>query len=266
MKKVNFAYHTGEYASTPPELVGMFALGGGGLMEAPYRHFGEVRRFKAMVGSLNRQLNVLELGSGNGRWVGTIAPLVGHYTAVDLTPEAVAIARETAAKKQIDNVAFYEMSITDFRGDRPYDVIYFSGVSQFLDDDALGGVLSVLAPWMKPTTIIIDRSTLNIHERSVTNTDDYFSIYRTPAELDGILRDHGFECVERTPSYRILRGMNRLRDHPRRRLYLERLVRATRPLSLFGMLFVTFLADVMRPTDVSARGWSHDFSLYRKAR
>lgn len=265
MKTVNFAYQTGSYDTTPPELIGCSPLGGGGVMEALYRHFFEVRHFQRLVGSLDKSMNVLELGSGNGRWVETLAPRVGHYTAVDLTPEAVAIAQEMAARKNITNVDFHTMSITDFRGNRPYDVIYFSGVSQFLDDGALGKVLDDLALWIKPSTVIVDRSSLNFEARSITDTDTYFSIYRTPGELDAVFAARGLKKTYRASSYRYLRGMEYFDHRPNKYRALLKLVAATRPISFHVMNFVIWLADTFNPVDLIKRGWSHDFSVYRKA-
>jgi SAM-dependent methyltransferase len=263
MKRVNFAYLTRSYATTPPQLVGMYPLGGGALLEAPYRHYFEVRHFKKLV-ALTKDMNVLELGSGNGRWVNALAPLVKHYTAVDLTPEAVAIARDTAAKNGIRNVALHETSISDFKGERLYDLIYFSGVSQFLQDDELGQVIDTLNACTKSSTAVIDRSTLNFGARSVTDTSDYYSIYRTPEELDAVFREYGYARNYRKTSYRYMRGASRLQRHPRIERELQKIIPMTQPLSLYLMLFVSFVADVVNPIDPVARGWSHDFSRFEK--
>ena len=77
MQSVNFAHLDGRYKDTPPQLVGMYPLGQEGLLEAPYRRYFETRHLKKIV-RFHERMNILELGSGNGRWAVSLAPLVYH--------------------------------------------------------------------------------------------------------------------------------------------------------------------------------------------
>lgn len=260
MANINLSDLDKSYSKTPPELVGVYPLGGGGIIEAPYRHFFELQHLKSIV-NFTSKMNVLELGSGNGRWIASLAPLVAHYTGVDITHEALDIARKVVACKVIPNVDFHEMSILDFYGDRPYDFIYFSGVSQYLDDDQIHRVLNNLSRWIKSETIIVDRSTVNYRQREILSRTDYYSLFRTPQELEHIFKNHGYCLKTHKRSYRFLRGGRFLRQ-PIISKYLPILVGACSPLSLYTMFGLTFLLDLIYPIPFEGGDRSHDFHLF----
>lgn len=262
MDKVNFADLDGRYQNTPAQLVGMYPLGGGGLVEAPYRHYFELQHLSKIV-RFHHAMNVLELGSGNGRWAVSLAPLVSDYTGVDLTPRAIEIAQGVVSGRMIKNVTFHEMSILDFKGDRPYDVIYFSSVSQYLEDDQIHQVLNNLSSWVTPSTIIVDRSTVKYRQREILERPGYYSILRTPDELDKIFKEHGFALSYYKRSYRFLRGAQFLIHPPLNRI-LPAIVKWTQPVSLYLMLALSWIADIINPIPFKEDDWSHDFLLFKQ--
>jgi SAM-dependent methyltransferase len=265
-KNVNFVDLDSRCAAapggTPRQLVGVYPLGGGGAMEAPYRHFFELRHFLS-IAPLRPDMSVLELGSGNGRWALSIAPLVQTYTGVDLSPRAVEIAREDAASRGLRNVDFRELSILDFRPDRAYDLIYFSGVSQYLEDEQLGAVLQNLSPGFKPDTLIIDRSTVNYRAREILRRENYYSILRTPEELRALFAERGFRLDYCRRSYRFLRGARFLTARPWNRL-VTAFVLGVQPLSLWLLYGFSWLADTLHPIPFEGGDRSHDFLVFRR--
>jgi len=264
MENLNFADLDGSLKETPPELVGMYPLGGGGLVEAPYRHYFESRHFKKIV-RLAKHMRVLELGSGNGRWALTLGPSVRSYTGVDVTPHAVQIAREAVERHAIRNCSFQQASILDFRAEgKTYDLIYFSGVSQYLEDEQLDDVLGNVELATSRNTIIVDRSTINYGWRDTVRRPGYFSILRTPEDLKQIFKKHGFELTYIKRSYRFLRGARFLLQLPRINVLCS-IINATRPLSLYTMLGVSALADSLRPHAVTNGDWDHVFLRFEKA-
>jgi SAM-dependent methyltransferase len=264
MAAINFADLDGRYKNTPPQLIGMYPLGGGGLVEAPYRHYFECRHLERII-HFGKQMNILELGSGSGRWAVSLAPLVNHYTGVDLTHKAVVIAREAIAAQRISNAEFYEQSILDFKGNRPYDVIYFSGVSQYLENDQLQRVLDNLSPWMTPGTVIVDRSTISYRAREVVSRKDYYAILRTSQEIRDIFRPYGFFLKYSKRSYRFLRGARFLLRPPLDRI-LPQVVQLTAPASLWMMLGASFVIDHLHPIVYEGGNLSHDFLLFNRSR
>lgn len=258
MEQVNFADLDQRFEDTPPELVGMYPLGGGGLLEAPYRHHFESVHFKKIV-RLTRTMHVLELGSGNGRWATEIAPLVSSYTGVDVTPRALEIARNAVKCRGIRNCQFLEASILDFKGNgKVYDLVYFSGVSQYLDDQQLSSVISNLLPCMAESVIIVDRSSINYGNREVIEWPGYYTILRTHAEMGAAMSEYGFHMTYARRSYRFLRGARYLQASHCAAILLK-LSSATRPLSLYLMLLASFVADCLRPKSRGKGDWDHVF-------
>jgi SAM-dependent methyltransferase len=261
MGTINFTDHDRSRQQTPPELVGMYPMGGGGLIEAPYRHYFELHHLRKLI-RFNRNMNILELGSGNGRWAVSLAPVVAHYTGVDFTPRHIQVAREAVAAKGISNAEFREDSVLSFKGDRNYDVIYFGSVSQYLEDDQIHELLKNLSRWIAPSTIMVERCTVSYSARIEVRKADYFSNYRTPLELDGIFRMHGFSLCYYKRSYRILRGGRALRR--RYEHVLPRYIWATAPLSLWIMLGMSWLADLVKPVPWPNPADSHDFLIFKQ--
>jgi SAM-dependent methyltransferase len=237
-------------------------MGRGGLLEASYRHYFEVRHLKRFV-RLERTMSVLELGSGNGRWILSLAPLVKHYTAVDFSRQALDVARKGIRAAGLDNVELHEQSILDFRGDGRYDVIYLAGVTQYLQDEEIRRLMENLAPHIGQGTVIVDRSTINVRAREILERDGYYAIFRTPAELRALLARHGFHGTYQRRSYRFMRGGRLLQAGPLKRI-MPVLVRALRPVSLYLLLGYSWLADVVRPIPFEGGDRSHDFFVFRR--
>lgn len=226
----------------PDDLVGMIPIGEGGLSEVEYRHYFELKHLKKIV-KFTHDMNVLELGCGNGRWIRSLAHYVNHYTGVDFSKKALNIARKKTM--WIGNVSLYNQSIVNFwcrRTRMLYDVVYFGGVSQYIEDDEMHTILDNLKSCVKPTTVIVDRSTVNLEKRGVIKTDEYHSIYRTSQELKDIYEKHGYGCIYQKQSYRYLRG---------------------KPISLnnYIMLLQSYILDLSSPVK---KDWSHDFFVFMR--
>lgn len=263
MASQNFADLDPRYAQTPPELVGVWPLGGGGIIEAPYRHHFELREFLRTI-TLDRSMHFLELGSGNGRWALSLAPGVASYIGVDITPRAVAIARARADENGLTNTEFICDSISNFRSNQVFDVVYFSGVSQYLDEPALTDLLAVLAPNIAADAWIVDRSTISTLADSVVDVHETFSsTLRTVPQLSAIYGRAGGELVRQCPSYRAFRGGHLLCRRPLEH-WLAAAVRGVAPVSLHLMLAWSWIFDQFFPVDIVQRGWSHDFLFFRR--
>ena len=249
----------------PPQLVGMTPLGGGDVFEAPYRHFFEFKHLKRII-PFGHNMNVLELGSGNGRWATSIAPLVKHYDCVDLSEVGMRIALKSIKNKGLSNVDFHVESIVDFSGDRFYDVIYFSGVSQFLTDEQIRRVLGNLSEWINQNTIIVDRSTISFEKRTTMEVGNYYSIYRTPNEIINIFKYCGYQLKYQKTTYRFLRCARivaNLKICP----FLTSLTIAIQPVSYYLMLLFSFIVDMISSAPVEYEGLqqSHDFFKFKKS-
>jgi SAM-dependent methyltransferase len=66
--------------------------------------------------------DVLELACGPGTWTGELARLAASVTAVDASPEMLAIA---SAKSGVHGVRFVQADLFSWRPERRYDVVFF---------------------------------------------------------------------------------------------------------------------------------------------
>ncbi len=208
-------------------------------------------------------MNLLELGSGNGRWITAIAPLVKHYDAVDFSHHAIEIARESIVSLNLNNVNLIEESVIDFYSSRKYDVIIFSGITQYLQDDEIRKIIRNISPCLTNNTIIIDRSTINYKKREILQSHDYYSIFRTPSELQNIFSDFGFVLTYQKRSYTFLRGGKMYLFKPIYNIFLL-FAKILGPFFFEFLHFFSLMADLIYPIPFEGGDRSHDFFIFRK--
>ena len=80
-------------------------------------------RIARLVAEMQPTGTVLEIACGTGLWTEAIADLAETVTAIDVAPEAVAIARERVSST---NVRFEVADIFSWRTAARFDVIFFS--------------------------------------------------------------------------------------------------------------------------------------------
>ncbi len=107
--------------------------------------------------------SVLELACGPGVWTGQLLRHASDVTAIDASPEMLAIA---AARVGNERVRFIEADLFTWKPDRRYDVVFF-GLALTRPGRTLCILLSLVADCLKP-------------EGRVFFADD---AYRTPDEL-----------------------------------------------------------------------------------
>ncbi len=245
-------------------------FGGGYELEADYRTYFEWKHLRRIV-SFDRNMSLLEMGSGDGRWAVILAPLIKQYEGVEFSEILVGIARRAAEKNGLKNVHFHQCSATEFSSEKQFDIIYFAGVTQYLDDDGIKQTLDNLAPCIKPTTVIVERSTLRYKKRETRLIKSKcYTIYRTPEEIKDIFAASGFRLYYQKRSYRFLRGFRLLNRFffrgpliPLRRV-LAAFIRATKPFSLYPMLWFSVVADTVWPAPWNKGDGSHDFFLFKR--
>lgn len=94
-------------------------------------------------------MTVLEFGCGTGSTAIIHAPYVRHITATDFSQNMIAIARQKAADRNIQNITFECAEITDFDENKEqFDVILGLNILHLLDDreKILRKVFSLLKP------------------------------------------------------------------------------------------------------------------------
>lgn len=249
-------------AAYQPEFAGTYPLGDCGYSEILYRHYFEFQHLQNLV-SLSKEMTVLELGCGGGRWALSIAPLVKKYIAVDFSRQSLEIAMNRASVKKISNIEFICSSIQEFIPHDNYDLIYFSGVTQYIEDDEIVEILNKLSLCSKPNTVIIDRSTISLGERITKSENNYFSIYRTAPELIDTFRRAGWIFTYRNRSYRFMRFSN-IVNLPIINSALPKLILMTQPFSFHIIYILVCLADKTSPAIFEENKFDHCFFVFRK--
>jgi SAM-dependent methyltransferase len=108
--------------------------------------------------------SVLELACGPGMWTSQLLRYASDVTAVDASPEMLAIAKARAGQER---VRFVQADLFTWRPDRLYDVVFFGFWLSHVPAERFESFWSLVADCLKP------------HGR-VFFADD---AYRTPAEL-----------------------------------------------------------------------------------
>lgn len=192
------------YEKGDPAIVGIVPLSTGNPIERPYRHYHEARTLEKHLPRGN--FSMLEIGCGAGRWAFEFAPRLTRYVGLDLSASQIAYAQEKAQKNGLEHLSFLPISIEDYLlaeqadGTQPnvqgqkFDVVYFSGVSLYLEDDIWHEILEKLKVLLSEKSLLVERTTTSVGKRIVYDRDDYYAIYRTNEEIIDILIDTGFKA------------------------------------------------------------------------
>jgi len=254
------------YWENPPgdngDWFGVSPIGECGQTEVYYRHYEELRHIKRIV-NFSKEKTVLELGSGAGRWVLSLAPLVKSYIAVDSSYRMLEIAKCRVDTMNLTNVIFKQCSLQEFIPMGKFDIIYLSGVSQYLNDEDLDLFLQRLKFSLEPSGILIDRSTVHRRSRANLETDDYFSVYRTSEEIIQIFQKHGLINYYHRQSYKCLSVPERLRRWIATNTFAN-ITRRLAPVSYHLLRSIVFVLPTSFTSKREMHDFSHDFFLFRR--
>lgn len=108
---------------------------------------GEVESAVANWLAVRRPMSLLEFACGTGLFTCQLAPRVGRMTAVDASPEVIAINR---ARVGSANVEYVQADLFAWRPPARYDAVFFSFWLSHVPDDRFAafwaGVVAALAP------------------------------------------------------------------------------------------------------------------------
>ena len=168
---------------------GRSVYSGGNFLDEPaarFRHECEVRTFSRLVQVQDRSL--LELGCGSGRWGLALAPQLERYHGVDMSPAQVEIARAALPA----NATVSCSDVRAFETNDRFDIVYLSGLIQYLAEEDALALLRSVGGWLKPGGLVVSRD--SVCEKGPTRhhqQDGYECIYRQRTEhialLQGVL-------------------------------------------------------------------------------
>lgn len=156
---------------------------------------------------LKPTLKVLEVGCGGGRWSFFLSERVAKVVGIDFSSQMIALANralEERSKKNasqnrlqntlqnpLQNTEFLECELTEYETTETFDLIYFSGVLQYLDDNDIKASLQKARTLLAPGGTLVSRDTVETKTRSVLD-GDYPVIYRTQSEYQALFEEMAF--------------------------------------------------------------------------
>lgn len=186
--------------------------------EANARWFDEVAEVARAVDDLGPLGHVLELAAGTGLWTERLLRHATSVTAVDASPEVLALNRERVGAGR---VRYIEADIFDWQPDRTYDVVFFSFWLSHVPPERFDAFWMLVRTCLAPggRAFFIDsrysqQSTAVDHElegeqatsmtRRLNDGREYriVKIFYRPEELAERLRSSGWEArVNATPTF-----------------------------------------------------------------
>ena len=147
---------------------------------------------------------VLEIGAGTGSTALTLAGETGHFTATDISPEMIAIAREKLAQSDVENLDFTVAPVVETRFDAgSFDAVLGFNILHLVDD--LSASIARAHELLKPGGVYITKTPclgqMGWPVRLLVPVMQFFG--KAPfvgffkiAELETKIRRGGFEIVE----------------------------------------------------------------------
>ncbi len=174
--------------------------------EALYRLKAEQDHFRTLFDCASTS-RVLEVGSGGGRWALFLAEQIATYIGLDISPKMIEIAEKECARRGLTNAKFSCTSLVNYTDSKHFDLIFFSGVLQYMDDDVVVATLKKAGHMLAPGGFFISRDSVQLDKR-VEKSGDYPVIYRTPDEYHALFDAAGFACSYMQVSYPVKRFTN----------------------------------------------------------
>lgn len=177
----------------------------------------EVQMVRDQLLSAAHVEQALELAPGTGVWTLELVKIADRVTAIDASPEMIAINR---AKVASDQVEYQLADIFSWRPRRQYDLVFFGFWLSHVPAERLSPFLDMVRQALKPggRLFLVDSKKAeevvlreqgnerrdNIQKRALNDGRQFeiVKIYYDPAQLTGALRAYGFDItVLATPNY-----------------------------------------------------------------
>lgn len=162
-----------------------------------YRHSSEKNKIFSSV-KFDIDMNVLDLGCGPGRWTIPISLYVEKVVAVDFIDEPEFCI--------IDNVEYHQKNVMDFETDEKFDVIFLSGILQYLNYSDVNILLERCYRWLKDDGKIVMIATVSLEKLFVRIDGNFEGCYRTKDQYKEKLLGAGFGIDKIVDSHSLYLG------------------------------------------------------------
>jgi SAM-dependent methyltransferase len=109
----------------------------------------ELNSIRRVVGR-DRLGRVLSLGCGDGQFELMAAPFADHITALDISSQAVDIAKGNATRAEVKNVEFHCLPISELSWDSQFDVVVCLSFLHHVPEDDMPQLLQQAFAHLKP--------------------------------------------------------------------------------------------------------------------
>jgi SAM-dependent methyltransferase len=133
----------------------------------------EGRRLEAALEAFGPRDRVLELACGTGQWTGRLVAGAESVTAVDASPEVLAINRSKVGDPR---VRYVEADLFSWRPDRVYDTVFFAFWLSHVPPERFQPFWALVAEALAPAGrvfFIEDRPALAVQERAAPGQPEY---------------------------------------------------------------------------------------------
>lgn len=228
-----------------------------------YRCQAEWMRFCSIV-PLQRAWQVLELGCGAGRWALNLSPKVARVVAVDYSSEMIRLAQDEKLKRKLNNIEFHCSAVEEYSSDLQFDLIYFSGVNLYLNDEQLNTALHNARTMLAPRGIIIDRCTVSLGERRLFLDRGYQALFRSIPELKALYARHGLALTCQLLSHDPMRVPYRLQQRHGFKVALAKGLTYMPELTTRLIIAASKCLDAIRPIQQGPLTHAHCFFRFER--
>ena len=177
----------------------------------------EIRQVRDHLYSVANNGHILELAPGTGIWTAELIQIGERVTALDASPEMIAINR---AKLASDKVDYQLTDLFAFQPTRQYDMVFFGFWLSHVPADRLAAFLEAVYAALKPggRLFFLDSRALDRSRKRTGTADlggelqrralkdgrqyDIVKVYYDPADLSAFLTARGFDIsVQATDNF-----------------------------------------------------------------
>jgi SAM-dependent methyltransferase len=132
-----------------------------------YNPHGWTLRLEREARSLLREAHgplgrVMSIGCGDGEFEILLASRAEHVTGIDISPEAIELARRKASRAGVANVTFECVSMSDLKLDRTWDTVVCLAFLHHVPEAELPGFLATVARHLRPGGLFYSQDP-NVH-------------------------------------------------------------------------------------------------------
>jgi trans-aconitate methyltransferase len=136
---------------------------------APFRD--TLARIAAELRALGPVGSAIELGAGTGLWTQVLAGMAETVTAVDASPETLAILRDKVSAPSVTTVA---ADVFDWRPDAPADLVVFGALLSHIPSDRFEAFWSIVDRALRPggRVFVIDEAAHQMWDEAWASEDE----------------------------------------------------------------------------------------------